>query len=52
VKAAPDVLVLIVGQQPIEIDASACTPAGRGLPVEGASWRRAYLKDHSGALLA
>lgn len=49
-KAGKNVLVLVVGKQFVEIDAGDCTATKRGLPAEGASWRRAYLKLHPGAL--
>lgn len=49
-KAAPGVLVLIVGKSAIEALESECAPTGGGFPAEGASWRRTYQKAKPGAL--
>lgn len=49
-KASPDDLVLVIGQQMVEMAAEYCSPTRRGFPAEGASWRRAYLKARPGSL--
>ena len=51
-KASPNVLELIVGKQAVETLETECAPAGGGVPAEGASWRRAYLKERPGSLAA
>ena len=50
-KAAPENLAIVDGKQVYEIWEGDCAPAGRSRPAEGASWRRAYLKEHPGALV-
>lgn len=49
-KNSRDDLVLVIGKQMVEIAAEHCTPTRGGFPAEGASWRRAYLKQHPGSL--
>jgi hypothetical protein len=49
-KEDPAVLVLAIGNDFAEIDADACSPAGGGQSQLGASYRRAYLKQHPGSL--
>lgn len=49
-KQTPDVLVIVLGAQPVEIDAADCTPMAGGRPAEAESWRRSYLKQHPGSL--
>jgi hypothetical protein len=51
-KASPDLLMLIVGKHAVEMSETECAPAGGGLPAEGGSWRRAYLKERPGSLAA
>jgi hypothetical protein len=50
-KDSPDDLVLVIGKQILEMAAEHCTPTRGGFPAEGASWRRAYLKQHPGSLV-
>jgi hypothetical protein len=50
-KASPDDLVLVSGKQVFEMWETYCTPMKRGLPAEGESWRRQYLKQNPGSLL-
>lgn len=49
-KAHPEVLVLVVGRLFVEHDEDCCTRMRYGYPAEGASWRRAYLKQNPGGL--
>jgi hypothetical protein len=49
-KASPDVLVLVIGKQFVETLEKECAPTGRARAAEGASWRRAYLKEHPDTL--
>lgn len=45
------VVVLMVGQQFVEMDADTCIRTGTGWPPEGRSWRSTYLKQNPGSLL-
>jgi hypothetical protein len=49
-KSSPDSLVLVIGNEIVEVAAEHCTPTRGGFPIEGASWRRGYLKQHPGSL--
>jgi hypothetical protein len=48
---SPDDLVLVIGKQIAEVAAEHCMLTRGGFPAEGASWRRAYLKQKPGALV-
>ena len=50
-RASPADLVLVIGKQVVELADMYCTPTKRGLPAEGESWRRDYLKQRPGSLV-
>jgi len=50
-KAAPDILILIIGATAVETEAEHCAPIGSGFPADGQSRRRAYVKQRPGTLL-
>jgi hypothetical protein len=50
-KADRGAVVLVVGNQTVEMDAEACSPTKRGFPAEGESWRQAHLKENPGTLV-
>jgi hypothetical protein len=49
-KDSPEDLVLVIGQQVVEMWEKYCTPLRRGFPAEGRAWRAAYQKAKPGAL--
>jgi hypothetical protein len=50
-KAAPGVVVLVVGKHAIEFDAGDCSGSKHGFSEEGEGLRRLYLRLHPGALV-
>ena len=45
-----DVLVVLIGEQFVELDAANCWPIGSAEPPLGESYRRAFMKQFSGKL--